>query len=371
MREWAEGLFLPGSRGQCRPPGFLAYQLVRPFFANRLRASDFRVIAAYWLLAAPIIGYGYFVEYGWPTALPTILYNVVLDTAAVYLLVFVILRQMAGGRWLLGVLGFVGFALGSGLLYFFGYNLILKEFGRFSFLRLIWAIMQHGRSYGVLGVLMMGKSYFDAQHRLLRVQKAQAESELKALRAQIDPHFLFNNLNILYALIQQDRPEAAHFLSCFSSLYRYLIRHRDADLVPLTEELRFVEEYLYLLRHRFGRAYDFQTTVRVPEAELHRLLVVPGTLQVLIENVIKHNRGGDEQPLPVTLDVGPTALTVRNRVAPKRTPVESTGTGLANLRERYRLLTEQELRVQRDADFAVTVPLLAVPQAAPLSASIS
>lgn len=337
--------------------------------SNRLRASDLRVIGLYWALAAPLIGYGYFVEYGWQTALPTILYTVVLDTAAVYALVFVILRQLASGRYLLGaLLAFLGFMLGSGVLYFFGYNALLGgEFGHFSPMRFAWAVMQHGRSYGVLGVLMMGKSYFDAQHRLLRVQKAQAESELKALRAQIDPHFLFNNLNILYALIQQDRPEAAHFLSCFSSLYRYLIRHRDADLVPLTEELHFAEEYLYLLRHRFGQAYDFQTTVRVPATELSRLLVVPGTLQVLIENVIKHNRGGDEQPLPVTLDVAPGALTVRNRVAPKRTPVDSTGTGLANLRERYRLLTEQELRVHRDQDFTVLVPLLAVPHPTPVS----
>lgn len=331
--------------------------------STRLRASDFRVIGLYWLLAAPIIGYSYVVQFSWQQAGPAILYNILLDTAAVYVLVFVILRHLATGRLLTGLLAFVGFAVGSGVLYFFGYNLILHDFGPFSFLRLLWGIMHHAQSYGVLGVLMMGKSYFDAQHRLLRVQKAQAESELKALRAQIDPHFLFNNLNILYALIQQDRPEAAHFLSCFSSLYRYLIRHRDADLVPLTEELHFAEEYLYLLRHRFGQAYDFQTTVRVPEAELGRLLVVPGTLQVLLENVIKHNRGGDEQPLPVTLDVAPGALTVRNRVAPKRTAVDSMGTGLANLRERYRLLTEQELRVQRDQDFTVAVPLLAVPHA--------
>lgn len=333
-------------------------------FTNRLRASDFRVIGLYWLLAAPIIGYSYVVQFSWQQAVPAILYNIVLDTGAVYVLVFVILRQLATGRLLTGMLAFVGFAVGSGLLYFFGYNLILHDFGPFSFLRLLWGIMHHAQSYGVLGVLMMGKSYFDAQHRLLRVQKAQAESELKALRAQIDPHFLFNNLNILYALIQQDRPEAAHFLSCFSSLYRYLIRHRDADLVPLTEELHFADEYLYLLRHRFGQAYDFLITVRVPEAELNHLLVVPGTLQVLIENVIKHNRGGDDQPLPVTLDVAATSLTVRNRVAPKRTPIDSTGTGLANLRERYRLLTEQELLVRRDEDFTVTVPLLAVPNMA-------
>ncbi|RAK68162.1 hypothetical protein DLM85_08990 [Hymenobacter edaphi] len=335
------------------------------FAANRLRASDYRVMAVYWLLAAPIIGYGYVVQFSWQQAVPAILYNILLDTAAVYALVFVILRHLARGRgWLRGLLAFVGFAVGSGLLYFFGYDLILHNFGPFSFRRLLWAIMHHAQSYGVLGVLMMGKSYFDAQHRLLRVQKAQAESELKTLRAQIDPHFLFNNLNILYALIQQDREEASHFLSCFSSLYRYLIRHRDVDLVPLTEELRFAEEYIYLLRHRFGRAYDFQITLHAPQATLHQRLVVPGTLQVLIENAVKHNRGGDDVPLLVTLDVHSGALTVRNRVAPKHTPADSMGTGLRNLRERYRLLADEELLVQRDAFFTVTVPLLPAQPAA-------
>lgn len=329
------------------------------FFTSRLRASDFRVLALYWLIAAPVIGYGYVAQFGWRAGLPAILYTIVLDTAAVYVLVFVILRRLANGRRLLSSLAaLLAFALGSGLLFFFGYRLLLHEYGQFSFLRLLWAMMQHGRSYGVLGVLMMGKSYFDAQHRLLRVQKAQAESELKTLRAQIDPHFLFNNLNILYALIQQDREEAAHFLSCFSSLYRYLIRHRDVDLVPVSEELRFAEEYVYLLRHRFGQAYDFRTTLHVPAAELPGLLVVPGTLQVLIENVIKHNRGGDDTPLPVTLEVHSRALTVRNRVAPKRTRVDSTGTGLHNLRERYRLLADEELRVEQDGFFTVTAPLL-------------
>ena len=89
------------------------------------------------------------------------------------------------------------------------------------------------------------------------MQKAQTESELRNLKAQIDPHFLFNNLNVLRGLIQQDPAEANEYLGRFANLYRFLIRHKDDDFVPLADELRFVDEYVYLLRHRFGTGLRF------------------------------------------------------------------------------------------------------------------
>jgi hypothetical protein len=348
---------------------------VRALFASRFSSSDYRVVAVYWVLATLVIFPSYVMEFDWWRGLLGMAYTIALDTAAVYALVFVILPRLAGGRGLLRpLLTLLGFVAVSGLLYHFGYHLILYPFKPLNLARFTNAVIGHAQSYGVLGVLMMGKSYFDAQQRLLRAQKAQAESELKSLRAQIDPHFLFNNLNILYALIQQDRQEASHFLSCFSSLYRYLIRHKDADLVPLEEELRFADEYIYLLQHRFGSAYEFRKTVHVPEPMLAGMVLVPGTLQVLIENVIKHNRGGDDTPLLVTIHVYADALVVRNPVALKRTGVDSMGTGLPNLRERYRLLTEQELRVEYNDFFTVTAPLLLLhrtPRPVPLTSAAS
>jgi two-component system LytT family sensor kinase len=116
-------------------------------------------------------------------------------------------------------------------------------------------------------------------------------------------------------------------------------------LVPLDEELRFADEYIYLLGHRFGAAYQFQKTMQPGLSNLGSLFVVPGTLQVLLENVVKHNRGDDDDPLIVMLDVHADALTVRHRRAPKRTAVESMGTGLSNLRERYKLLSGREPQV--------------------------
>ncbi|MFD1871499.1 sensor histidine kinase [Hymenobacter bucti] len=329
-------------------------------FSRRLHRSDYLLTAAYWSLAVLVILPTYVREDGWARALGAMFYNVVLDTGTVLALVFGLLpRFMQRGRLGSSLLLALAAAGLSGVLYLVGYDVVLGKYhGAWSLTYLIGGIIAHARSYGILAVLLIGKRYFEGQQHLLLAQKAQAESELKSLRAQVDPHFLFNNLNILYALIQQNQEEASHFLSCFSSLYRYLIRHKDADLVPLEEELRFANEYIYLLGHRFGTAYQFERTSLPAPAELAGLFVVPGTLQVLLENVVKHNRGDEDNPLLVTLAVRPDALVVRHRRAPKRTAVESMGTGLSNLRERYRLLAGREPEVQADEFFTVTVPVL-------------
>lgn len=335
-------------------------------FSRRLHRSDYLLTAVYWGLATLVILPSYVLQYGWGRAVGAMLYNIVLDTGAVLLLAFWLLPRLTRrGQVLATFLPAVGALLLSGVLYQFGYAVLLDTSNSWTFAALIQGIIRHGQSYGVLGALFIGKRYFESQRDLLLAQKAQADSqraqaqsELKSLRAQVDPHFLFNNLNILYALIQQNQEEASHFLSCFSSLYRYLIRHKDADLVPLADELRFAEEYIYLLDHRFGPAYRFEQCVGPGAAELAGLFVVPGTLQVLLENVVKHNRGDEDDPLLITLDVRADALTVRHRRAPKRTAVESMGTGLSNLRERYRLLAGREPVVRADAFFTVTVPVL-------------
>lgn len=336
------------------------------FFSRRLHRSDYLLTAGYWSLATLVILPTYVLDFGWGRAVGGMLYNIVLDTGAVWLLAFWLLPRFTQRDQLVSTccLAVAGLLL-SGALYQVGYAILLGWHNVWTFSYLIKGVISHGQSYGVLGALFIGKRYFEGQRDLLLAQKAQADSqraqaqsELKSLRAQIDPHFLFNNLNILYALIQQNQQEASHFLSCFSSLYRYLIRHKDADLVPLEEELRFADEYIYLLGHRFGSAYQFATTVQPRPAELAGLFVVPGTLQVLLENVVKHNRGDEDDPLLVRLDVRTETLTVRHRRAPKRTAVESMGTGLGNLRERYRLLASREPAVVADEFFTVTVPVL-------------
>ena len=128
--------------------------------------------------------------------------------------------------------------------------------------------------------------------------------------------------------------------------------------MSLAEELQFADEYVYLLRHRFGRAYAFSQEL-APDVDPAQLLVVPGTVQMLLENAIKHNAGDEDAPLLIGLAATATGLTVHHVRRPKLTPVDSAGTGLANLRERYRLLFGQEILVTATAAaFTVAVPLL-------------
>lgn len=328
---------------------------------QRPSRSDLLLVLVYWLLAAPIIFFSYSRGYALERAVAGILYTIVLDSAAVYLLVFGFLPLVLARRNPAVVLGgLMVFVFIDAHCYWLGYDLLFSSKPlHWHWLTLLNAVMKHTQSYGMLGILLAGKRYADVQRRLLQTQQAQTESELRSLKAQIDPHFLFNNLNVLRGLIQQDPAEANEYLGRFANLYRFLIRHKDDDFVALADELRFVEEYVYLLRHRFGTAYVFRQEIAAG-VEPARLLVVPGTVQLLVENAIKHNAGDEEAPLVITIEATATALTVAHPRRPKRTAVDSLGTGLANLRERYRLLTDQEVRVEATpAIFAVTVPLLA------------
>ncbi|WP_400191838.1 sensor histidine kinase [Hymenobacter sp. B81] len=344
--------------------------LFRGAFGRWVGRSDAGVVLVYWLVVAPLLLLEYVPEFGWARAVPGTVFTIALDTLTVLLAVRGLLprlltpgRRVGGLALLAGFIGLSGAAYLAGLVWVFGQPL------KWSGLALLYGAVSHARSYGLLAVVLTGKHYHDAQQRLLGAQKAQAESELRALKAQIDPHFLFNNLNILHVLIAQDADVASHYLDRFAGLYRYLIRHKDADFVPLGEELAFFDDYVYLLRHRFGEAYAFEVEL-TPGADPARLHVVPGTLQILIENATKHNRGDDDEPLRVVVRVQAEALQVSNPVRPKRRAPESGGTGLLNLQARYRILTGQVVQVQRGTDFVVRVPLLRQTQRRPAEAPL-
>ncbi|MDJ0365804.1 sensor histidine kinase [Hymenobacter sp. H14-R3] len=331
-----------------------------PFAAQRPSRSDLVFVAAYWLVVAPILLVQYRAENhasAWQV-LPEVAGTVVLDTATVALLLGGLLPLLLGRRRGLGLALLPVFVGLSGAAYFYLYDYLIGKPHAISAGRILFAAVQHAQSYGLLAVLLTGKRYFEAQNRVLLLQKAQTESELRALKAQLDPHFLFNNLHVLHMLIGQDAAVAGHYLGCFANLYRYLLRHRDADFVTLAEELQFLDDYVYLLRHRFGAAYAFETTL-APGLDPARLHTVPGTLQILIENALKHNSGDDDDPLAISLFVSPQSLRVRNPQRPKHTRPEPGGTGLRNLQERYRLLAGQPVQIDNSAaSFAVTVPLL-------------
>lgn len=331
-----------------------------PLAPQRPSRSDLGLVAAYWLVVAPVLLLQYRADTGAGISqlLPLVGATVLFDTVTVALLVGGLLPLFLGGRHWLGLALLPLFLLLSGGFYFSLYGQLFGHSTELTAGRVVLGAVQHAKSYGLLAVLLTGKRYFAAQRHVLQLQKSQAESELRALKAQLDPHFLFNNLHVLHMLIGQDAEVAGHYLGCFANLYRYLIRHRDANFVTLADELRFLDDYVYLLRHRFGAAYTFATTL-APGVDPDQLYTVPGTLQILVENALKHNSGDEDDPLLLSLHVLPDQLRAHNLQRPKRTRAESGGTGLRNLQERYRLLASQPVQIFADAQsFTVTVPLL-------------
>jgi two-component system, LytTR family, sensor kinase len=195
------------------------------------------------------------------------------------------------------------------------------------------------------------------RENLLLAQRAQVETQLKLLQQKVDPHFLFNNLNVLSSLVERNPAAASEFVTHFTRLYRYILQHMDAEIVPLDAELAFAKDYIYLVEQRFGQAYRFGVSLAGEQAGDR--LVIPTALQGLIENAVKHNEGSARAPLPITIAVDGDYLTVSNHLRPKPLASCSAGTGLENLRARYRLLTDRPVEVSREAEiFAVKVPLL-------------
>ncbi|MFV8752726.1 sensor histidine kinase [Nannocystaceae bacterium ST9] len=197
---------------------------------------------------------------------------------------------------------------------------------------------------------------------LERLDRARAQAQLDALRTQIDPHFLFNSLATLGHLIDTEPARARAFNDTLARVYRYILAQRDRDLVGLADELAFVRDYVFLLRLRFGEALEL--VVDDPERLAERRLIIPVSLQILVENAVKHTIFDAARPLVVRLELRDRAASVTNPRRPKPLPT-TTGLGLANLAERYRLVAGADIRVIADApDFRVELPLVSLHEAA-------
>jgi hypothetical protein len=195
------------------------------------------------------------------------------------------------------------------------------------------------------------------KEKLIQAQRAKSEMELKTLQQKVDPHFLFNNLNVLSSLIEKNPRNANEFLDKLAQLYRYILHTQNAEVVSIKEELEFAENYAYLLQKRFGTAYDFDWQISKSEIDVE--MIVPTTLQSLLENVVKHNAGSRDYPLPVCIKFNKDFLTVENELRPKSQITTRSGTGLKNLRARYDLLTENTFEISKSKTiFAVKIPLL-------------
>jgi sensor histidine kinase YesM len=202
----------------------------------------------------------------------------------------------------------------------------------------------------------------DSESEMIRneqLERAKAEAELTALKNQIDPHFLFNSLNTLSHLIDEAPQKAKVFNGQLADVYRYILQNRIRNLVPLSDEIDFLLDYFQLLKIRYGDAADL--VVRIPEGISQSQMIPPISLQLLVENVFKHNEFSKQYPLQVRISVANDVVVVENTVRKKVATRESSKMGLVNLNERYRLITGRDIRVTAADDlFTVTLPILPI-----------
>lgn len=193
-----------------------------------------------------------------------------------------------------------------------------------------------------------------AKERAL-LQKEQLNAQYENLKNQLNPHFLFNSLSSLDSLIDDNPQLAREFLRQLAKVFRYVLQHKEDELVTLETELAFIRHYVTLLQTRFEGTFQLRCAVSDDALEQR---IVPVTLQILIENAIKHNVISEAQPLTVTLTTRDGYLEVANTVQRKKQIATSNGQGLHNLQQLYRYLNEREVEIETGEVFMVRVPLL-------------
>ncbi|MFQ3296882.1 MAG: two-component system LytT family sensor kinase [Polaribacter sp.] len=181
-------------------------------------------------------------------------------------------------------------------------------------------------------------------------------AKFESLKNQLDPHFLFNSLNVLTSLIGENPKQAERFTTKLSKVYRYVLEQRNKDLVPIEEELKFAKTYMELLGMRFEEAVQFN----IPDAiSNNELKIVPLSLQLLLENAVKHNVVSTSKPLTINIYEEGRYLIIANNVNPKQAIGKSTKVGLQNIADRYGLITDKVVKIENNNKlFRVSLPLL-------------
>ena len=206
-----------------------------------------------------------------------------------------------------------------------------------------------------ISLIRVVQTAYESQNEVERLYRAKAESEYQAIVEQVNPHFLFNNLSVLKSLIMFDQDKAVKYVQDFTDIYRYVLQIKNRELVPFSEELTFVKSYIALHQERLGSG--FLTKIDVQEDALSKM-VVPIGLQTLVENALKHNVATKSEPLTVEIIADADSVTVKNNLN-KKDVVYSSRKGLKNILDRYKMFTDQKVKVQKtETEFIVSLPLI-------------
>ena len=210
-------------------------------------------------------------------------------------------------------------------------------------------------------VVIFHVAYFYNRYQKNKIKEQKviagtASAKFDALKNQLDPHFLFNSLNVLTSLIEENPDSAQKFTTSLSKVYRYVLEQKNKDLVTVDEELDFARTYMSLLKMRFEDSIVFEIPEKANDPESK---VVPLSLQLLLENAVKHNMVTTSKPLHIKIYEHNGNLVVENNLQTKQIVKKSSGVGLENIKQRYQLLTTRTVNINQQADsFAVAIPML-------------
>lgn len=201
--------------------------------------------------------------------------------------------------------------------------------------------------------------YKKSQENKVKEQKiiaGTASAKFETLKNQIDPHFLFNSLNVLTSLIEENPDNAQRFTTSLSKIYRYVLEQKDKELISVEEELSFAKTYMKLLKMRFENSvfYELPETIKNPEAK-----VVPLSLQLILENTVKHNIASETKPLHIRIYEKDDYLVIENDYQKKEVLQDRKGVGLQNIVDRYSIITNRKVRIEQTEEyFKVELPML-------------
>lgn len=194
-----------------------------------------------------------------------------------------------------------------------------------------------------------------SQKQINEMKQEKLKMDYNSLQDQLNPHFLFNNLSVLKSLIIYDKNAAVTFTENFTDVYRYVLQSKEKRLVNIKEELEFIESYIALHKERLGEGLLVRLSINKKSLDMQ---IAPLTLQLLVENAIKHNIASADSPLLINVSIVDNCLHVENNVH-RRTTSYSTKTGLKNLIKRYSILTDKKVEIETvNEKFIVKVPLL-------------
>ncbi len=191
-----------------------------------------------------------------------------------------------------------------------------------------------------------------------KLKRAQLSTQFEALKNQISPHFLFNSLNSLTAIIPENSELAVEFTQKLSHVYRYVLQNKDKDVISLEEELEFVRSYSFLNQIRFGENFSMEINVK---GKYLQTSIAPLSLQLLVENAVKHNVISSEKPLTIDISVENNRLVVSNNLQLRNNTQASTKMGLQNIINRYQFLAHEKVEVLKtSSQFIVSLPILSL-----------